>query len=123
MELLTVSGKKLLVTNGERGKLLAFDGPVATVELTDEEALRLAYALGKQKQAKLTQSLRQLGDSGFLKEPRTFSDIKGRLESSGIVVKSSSLHVLLNNLVERKEVSRKGSKGAYAYSIAPAIVG
>jgi hypothetical protein len=118
MELLTVSRRKVLITNGERGKLLAFDSPVATVELTEEEALRLAYALGKQKQAKLTQSLRQLLDSGYLKTPKNFSDIKDQLENDGITVKSSSLHVLLTNMVERREVTRKGPKGAYAYSIA-----
>jgi hypothetical protein len=123
MELLTLSGKKLLITNGERGKLLAFDSPVATVELTDDEALRLAYALGKQKQAKLTQSLRQLIDSGFLKKPKSFADVKNELEGNGIVVKSSSLHVLLTNIVERGELSRKGSKGAYTYSSRSAIVG
>jgi len=116
MEMNTESGIRLRVTNSEGGKIVAFEQPAATVELTIEEARRLAYVLGKGKQAKLSQSIQQLLSNGYFAQPKSFSDIRETLQANGIRVRSASLHILLTNLVERGSLKRKGERRSFRYS-------
>jgi len=118
MEIETASGVKVLVNGAETGKLLAFDRSISVVELTREEALCLAHALAREKQVKLSQAIRQLMESGYLNQPRSFGDIREKLRADGLRVKSPSLHVLVTNLAERGQLIRKGTRRAYVYTLA-----
>jgi len=115
MELEATSGVRVFISTGENGKILAFDRRVATVEFTQEEAVRLARSLVREKQAKLGQAIRQLIDNGYFEEPKSFADIRDRLQSIGLKIKSASLHVVVTNMVERGLLMRKGSPRSYVY--------
>jgi hypothetical protein len=115
MEMNTEAGVRIRVSNGESGKIVAFECPTATIELTDEEGKRLAYVLGKEKQAKLSQVVRQLLGDGYFTQPRSFTEIREALQGSGVRVRSASLHVLLTNLVERGTLNRKGERRSFTY--------
>jgi hypothetical protein len=115
VEIMTSSGVRILVRNGETGKLLSFDQPVATIELTYEEARRLAYAFAKEKQAKLSKGINQLLEDGYFRDPRSFSEIRERLLADGLRAKSASLHTLVTNLVERGILARNGSRRSFTY--------
>jgi len=118
MEIETASGVKVLVNGAETGKLLVFDRSVSALELTREEALCLAHALGREKQVKLSQAIRQLMDGGYLSQPRSFSDIREKLRADGLRIKSPSLHVLITNLTERGQLIRQGTRRTYVYKLA-----
>jgi len=119
MELTTEAGARVLVTMSENGRLLIFDRRVATLELTDEEALRLARALGREKQVRLSQVIHELIGNGYFAQARSFVDIRDRLRSDGLRVKSASLHVLVTNLTERGQLTREGSRRAFTYRCVP----
>jgi hypothetical protein len=50
MKLRTESGVIVSTEARETGKLVHFSEPVSTIEFTYDEARRLSYALGKEKQ-------------------------------------------------------------------------
>jgi hypothetical protein len=119
MEIETASGVKVLVNGAEAGKLLVFDRSVSALELTREEALCIAHALGREKQLKLSQAIRQLMENGYLSQPRSFGDIREKLQADGLRIKSPSLHVLITNLAEKGQLMRKGTRRAYVYTSSP----
>jgi predicted transcriptional regulator len=86
------------------------------MELTYEEARSLASALGKEKQVKLSKVMQQLTESGFFHDPRSFADIREKLQTYGIRVRSASLHVLVTNLVERGILVREGTRRSFTYT-------
>jgi hypothetical protein len=116
MEMDTEAGLKLRVANSEGGKIIAFERPTAAIELTLEEARRLAYVLGKEKQAKLSQAMLQLVNGGYFAQPKSFSEIRETLQGNGMRVRSASLHVLVTNLVERGTLKRNGERRSFTYA-------
>jgi hypothetical protein len=114
LRLKTSSGVGILVREGENDKLISFDRQVSTVELSYPEARHLAYSLVRNG-GRLSEKLRQMVESGFFQFPRSFADIRLAFQEEGIAVRSASVHVLVNGLVERGILLRDGKRRAYTY--------
>ena len=115
MDIKLQTGVKVSIIENEASKLLVFDRPIRTMELTDIESVKIGAALLRSKRSGVMGELRSLIDAGFFSKPRTLSDIKSYLFQKGIETKSSSLNTLLTKMVGRGELSRKGKRGSYVY--------
>jgi hypothetical protein len=116
MDLELTSGIKISIQESGNSKIVLFDKPVKTMELSGEESARLGAALKRNGRTGVTAELRNLIDAGFFKEPKTFHGIKTELFQKGVETKATSLNMLISKMVERGELTRIGKKGAYTYS-------
>lgn len=116
MDIKTESGIKVSVARDLDAKILMFDKPVRILSLTELESRRLSASLNRDSKIRLTGGLRDLITNGFFKKEKKFSEIKGKLKSEGLKVKSGSLSVVLEKLVDRGELMREGKRRSYKYS-------
>lgn len=116
MNMRTESGIKVSVTRDLDTKVLMFDKPVRILSLTDVESRRLSASLIRDSKTRLTGELRELINNGFFKKEKEFSEIKRKLRSKGLKVKSGSLSVILEKMVDRGELKREGKRRSYKYS-------
>jgi hypothetical protein len=107
----------MTVSNDENSKIISFDRPVSSIELSYEEMQHLAYSLLRNGNSKLSENLRSLLESGFFNQPRTFVEVRSAINEQGITVRSASLHVLVNDLVEKGILSRDGKRRMFTYVV------
>jgi hypothetical protein len=117
MRLRTCSGPIMAVSNDENAKIISFDRPVSSIELSYEEAQHLANSLLRNGNSRLSENLRGLLESGFFNQPRTFVEIRSNINEQGITVRSASLHVLVNGLVEKGILLRDGKRRMFTYTV------
>lgn len=116
MDMKLSSGVKVSIQENGDSKLLLFDRPVKVMELSRLESSRLGCSLMKSCRVGITAELRNLIDSGYFAESKSFSNIKAELFLKGIEARATSLNMVLTKMVERGELTRAGRKGAYGYS-------
>jgi len=115
MEIKTKVGIKVEVRSNGSLKIMTFDKPVRLIELTKDEARHIGSLLTLEAKTGITAELRKLIFEKFFSAPRSFRDIKEELHKKGVEVKSASLNTILSKMVERKELVRVGTRGAYLY--------
>lgn len=115
MNLKLSSGVRISVQNNGISKLLLFDRHVRVVELTREESMKLGVSLTENQQTGVTAELRNLIESGFFSEPRSFRSIKTELFQRGVETKAASLNRILTKMIRKGELKRKGQRRSYLY--------
>jgi len=115
MEVKTKVGIKIEVQPNGASKIMTFDKPVRSIELTKDEARHIGNLLALEAKTGITAELRKLVIEKFFSTPRSFRDIKEELYKKGVEAKSASLNTILSKMVERKELTRLGTRGAYLY--------
>jgi len=95
-------------------KTLVFESPVRQLGLTKKECVKLGTYLMSMKNEGITNEVRDLIVDGFFDDPRSFGEIKEKVDES---VKRSSLASVLSNLCEREELERKGTRRNYRYCV------
>jgi hypothetical protein len=115
MEIKTKSGIQVDVHLEGHSKILTFNKPVRSIELSKEESAHIGTLLGLNAKTGITAELRKLVIENYFAVPKSFGDIKKELHRKGVEVKSASLNTILGKMVERQELSRTGTRGAYLY--------
>ncbi|MFQ6051021.1 MAG: hypothetical protein ACE5K4_04955 [Candidatus Hydrothermarchaeota archaeon] len=115
MEMRTQSGLKITIFEEEGLKVISFNKPIKATGLTKEESIRLGTMLMRDVQTGITAEIRKLINEGFFKRERRFGEIKKELLSRGVPVKSASLNIVLNKMVEKNELLRTGEPRSYLY--------
>ena len=115
MEVETKVGIKVEVQSNGSLKVVTFDKPVRSIELTKDESRHIGSLLTLEAKTGITAELRKLVFGKFFSAPRSFRNIKEELHKNGIEAKSASLNTILSKMVERKELVRVGTRGAYLY--------
>jgi len=115
MDLKLSSGLRISIVKSGDSKIVIFDKPVKEMELTKEESMKLGATLLKGTYVGVTAELRNLIDSGFFSEPKSFGHVKTELFMKGVDSRATSLNMLLTKMVERGELKKIGRKGTYEY--------
>jgi hypothetical protein len=115
MEVKTKVGVQVEVRANGSSKIMAFDKPIRSIELTNDESAHIGTLLAMDVKIGITSELRKLLIENFFFSSRSFRDIKGQLQKKGIEAKSASLNTILGKMVERQELIRTGTRGAYLY--------
>jgi hypothetical protein len=115
MEIKTKVGVQVEVRANGSSKIMSFDKPVRSIELTNEESAHIGTLLSVHSKTGITTELRKLIIEKYFSTPRSFGDIRRQLHHKSIDVKSASLNTILGKMVERKELVRSGTRGAYLY--------
>lgn len=115
MEVKTTVGINVEVQSKGLLKIMTFDKPVRSIELTKDESAHIGSLLMLNAKTGITAELRKLLIEKFFSSPRSFRDVKNQLYKKGIEAKSASLNTILSKMVERQELIRIGSRGAYLY--------
>lgn len=115
MEVKTKVGIKVEVESNGSSKIISFDKPVRSIELTKDESRHVGSLLTLGAKTGITAELRKLIIEKFFASPRSFRNIKEELHEKGVETKSASLNTILSKMVERKELVRVGTRGAYLY--------
>ena len=115
MEVKTKVGIKVEVGSNGSLKTLSFDKPIRSIELTKDESRHIGSLLSLEAKTGITTELRKLIIGKFFSNPKSFRNIREELRKSGVEAKSASLNTILGKMVERKELTRIGTRGAYLY--------
>jgi len=94
---------------------MSFDKPIRSIELTSNESAHIGTLLSMDTKTGITSELRKLIIEKFFLSPRSFRDIKEQLRQKNVNAKSASLNTILGKMVERQELTRSGTRGAYLY--------
>lgn len=115
MEVKTRAGIQIEIHSGGSLKTIYFDKPVRSLELTRDEASHIGSLLTREVKTGITAEIRKLVIENFFSTPRSFRDVKEELYRKGVQVKSASLNTILGKMIERQELTRMGTRGAYLY--------
>ena len=115
MEVRTKVGVKVEIESNGSLKTINFDKPVRSIELTKDESRNIGNLLTREIKTGITAEIRKLVIDNFFLTSRSFRDIKKELRSKGVEAKSASLNTILGKMVERQELFRTGTRGAYLY--------
>ncbi|MDH5782497.1 MAG: hypothetical protein OEZ35_02345 [Candidatus Bathyarchaeota archaeon] len=115
MEVKTKVGVQVEVHSKGSFKTMSFDRPVRSIELTKDESRHIGSLLSLEAKTGITAELRKLIIGKFFSSPKSFGNIREKLRTLGVEVKSASLNTILGKMVERKELTRAGTRGAYLY--------
>lgn len=115
MEVKTKVGVQVEVRANGSSKVMSFDKPIRLIELTKEESAHIGSLLIRGAKTGITAELRKIIIEKFFSSPRSFRDIKNQLQGKNVAVKSASLNTILGKMVERQELIRTGTRGAYLY--------
>lgn len=115
MEIKTNVGVHIEVRANGSSKIMSFDKSVRSIELTKDESAHIGTLLIMGAKTGITAELRKLIIEKFFSSPRSFRDIKNQLHNKNVDVKSASLNTILSKMVERQELVRTGTRGAYLY--------
>jgi hypothetical protein len=115
MEVKTKVGIQVEVRANGASKIMAFDKPIRSIELTKDESAHIGTLLAMDVRIGITSELRKLIVEDFFSSSRSFRDVKVELHQKGVEVKSASLNTILGKMVERQELIRTGTRGAYLY--------
>jgi len=115
MDIKTRSGIYVTIGSDGPSKIVSFDKPIRVIELAPDESLQIGKMLAATPKVGITAELRKLSIEEFFNAPRSFRDIRERLQQKGILVKSASLNTILNKMIERRELVRIGTEGSYLY--------
>jgi hypothetical protein len=115
MEVKTKVGVQVEIRANGSSKIMSFDKPIRSIELTNDESAHIGTLLSVDSKTGITAELRKLVIEKFFNSPRSFRDIKQQLLQINVDVKSASLNTILGKMVERKELIRSGTRGAYLY--------
>lgn len=115
MEIKTNVGVQIEVRANGLSKVMSFDKPIRLIELTKDESAHIGTLLTMDSKTGITAELRKLVIEKFFSSPRSFRDIKNQLHRKNVAVKSASLNTILGKMVERQELIRTGTRGAYLY--------
>jgi hypothetical protein len=115
MQIKTKVGVKVEVQSNGSSKIIFFDKPVRSIELTKDESRYIGTLLTIETKTGITAELRKLIIKKFFSTPRSFRNIKEELHKKGVETKSASLNTILSKMVERRELIRIGTRGAYLY--------
>jgi len=115
MEVKTKVGIRVEVESKGSLKTINFNKPVRSIELTKDESRNIGNLLSREFKTGITAEIRKLVIENFFAVPHSFGDIKNELRRKGVNAKSASLNTILGKMVERKELTRSGTRGAYLY--------
>jgi hypothetical protein len=115
MEIKTKVGIDIEIQSEGSTKILAFNKPVRSIELSKEESSHIGSLLSIDSKTGITAELRKLKVANFFASPKSFRDIKQELQKNGTSAKSASLNTILSKMIERNELCRTGTRGAYLY--------
>ena len=115
MKVKTKVGINVEVNSNGPLKTMSFDRPVRLIELTKDESRHIGSLLLLGAKTGITAELRKLIIENFFNTSQSFRNIKKELYKKGVEVKSASLNTILGKMVERKELMRVGTRGAYLY--------
>jgi len=115
MEVKTKVGIRVEIESDGSSKTLNFDKPVRSIELTKDESRHIGNLLNLEVKTGITAELRKLVIENFFSTPQSFRNIREELHKKGVEVKSASLNTILSKMIERKELRRTGTRGAYLY--------
>jgi hypothetical protein len=115
MEVKTKVGIQIEVLANGSSKIMSFDKPIRSIELTNNESAHIGSLLTRNAKTGITTELRKLAFEKFFSSPRSFRDIKNQLHKRNVDVKSASLNTILGKMEERKELVRIGTRGSYLY--------
>jgi len=115
LEVKTKVGVQVEVQANGSSKIMSFDKPIRSIELTNEESAHIGTLLSVESKTGITSELRKLLLGGYFSLPRSFRDIKNELHGKSVDVKSASLNTILGKMIERRELMRTGTRGAYLY--------
>lgn len=115
MEVKTRVGVQVEVRPNGSSKVMSFDKPVRLIELTRDESRHIGRLLTIDAKTGITAELRKLIIKAFFSTPKSFRNIREELRKQGVEAKSASLNTILSKMVERKELTRAGTRGAYLY--------
>lgn len=115
MEVKTKVGVRIEVESKGSLRTINFNKPVLSIELTKDESRNIGNLLTREVKTGITAEIRKLILENFFATPHSFGDIKEELRRKGVYVKSASLNTILGKMVEREELVRSGTRGAYLY--------
>jgi len=115
MDIKTRSGIYINIGSDGSSRILSFDKPIRAIELTLDESFRVGKMLAMTQKTGITTELRKLAVGKFFNVARSFREIKEELRQKEITVKSASLNTILKRMIERHELVRDGTEGAYLY--------
>ena len=115
MKVKTKVGINVEVNSNGPLKTMSFDRPIRLIELTKDESRHIGSLLSLEAKTGITAELRKLIIRKFFSSPKSFGNIREELRKLGVEAKSASLNTILGKMVERKELTRAGTRGAYLY--------
>ena len=83
--------------------------------MTKDESAHIGTLLAIHAKVGITTELRKMILDKYFPVPRSFQDIRKKLHSLDLDVRSASLDTVLSKMVERQELARIGTRGAYLY--------
>ena len=85
------------------------------LSVTGDGSAHIGTLLAIHAKIGITTELRKMILDKYFSVPRSFRDIRKKLHSLDLDVRSASLNTVLSKMVERQELARLGTRGAYLY--------